>query len=77
MSFLYWLYQLGSNIRAAGLYSRLFFPHHYLNPFFDNILLELGGLPHVLPLAVILDLFCAEQVEGFNSKSLLVFEFVY
>ena len=48
-----------------------------LKPFFDNVLLELGGLPHVLPLAVHLDLICSKQVEGFNSKSLLVFEFVY
>ena len=30
---------------------------------FDDVLLEHGGLPHVLPLAVHL-FFCAEQVEG-------------
>ena len=36
---------------------------------FDDILLEYGGLPHVLPLAVHL-FFCAEQVEtSFMLKS--------
>ena len=30
---------------------------------FDDVLLEHGGLPYVLPLAVHL-FFCAEQVEG-------------
>ena len=34
-----------------------------LKLFFDNVLLEHGGLPHALPLAVQL-IFCAEQVEG-------------
>ena len=29
--------------------------HNYLKPFFDNVFLEHGGLPHVLPLAVHLD----------------------
>ena len=29
---------------------------------FDDVLLEHGGLPHVLPLAVHLD--CVEQIEG-------------
>ena len=43
---------------------------------FDNVLLEHGGLPHVLPFAVHLD-FCAEQLEGvilsqFYSLSFLV-----
>ena len=50
-----------------------------LRPFksvFDNVLLEHGGLPHVLPLAVHL-IFLAEQVEGvilshFYSLSFLV-----
>ena len=35
-----------------------------LKPLFDNILLEHGGLPHVLPLAVHLVFFCTEQGEG-------------
>ena len=44
--------------------------------FFDNVLLEHGGLPHVLPLAVHL-IFLPEQVEGvilshFYSLSFLV-----
>ena len=30
-----------------------------LKTFFDNVLLELGGLPHVLPSAVHLDPTCA------------------
>ena len=34
-----------------------------LKSFFENVLLEHGGLPHVLPLAVHL-YFCAEQEEG-------------
>ena len=43
---------------------------------FDNVLLEHGGLPHVLPLAVHL-IFLTEQVEGvilshFYSLSFLV-----
>ena len=43
---------------------------------FDNVLLEHGGLPHVLPLAVHL-IFLPEQVEGvilshFYSLSFLV-----
>ena len=50
-----------------------------LSPFksvFDNVLLEHGGLPHVLPLAVHL-IFLPEQVEGvilshFYSLSFLV-----
>ena len=46
----------------------------FLKPFFDNILLELGGLPYVLPLTVHLD-FCAEQLEGVILHiSLLLFE---
>ena len=32
-----------------------FMTHDYLKPFFDIILLEHGGLPHVLPLTVHLD----------------------
>ena len=33
-------------------------------PFFDNVVLEHGGLPHVLSLAVHLDFFGVELVEG-------------
>ena len=40
---------------------------------FDNALLEHGGLPYVLPLAVHL-IFLHEQ-NGGHSKSLLLFEF--
>ena len=44
-----------------------------LKAFFDNVFLEHGGLPHVIPLS----LSCAEQVEGvilshFYSLSFLV-----
>ena len=39
-------------------------------PFFDNVLLEHGGLPNVLPLPVHLDFF-GWAVRGGNSKSLL------
>ena len=47
----------------------------------DNVLLEHGGLPHVLSLAVHL-VFCAEQVEGvilcnFYSLSFLVRGLLY
>ena len=35
-----------------------------LKPFYDNVLLKYGGLPYVLPLAVHLDFFYAEQVKG-------------
>ena len=50
-----------------------------LKPSCDNVLLEHGLLPHLLPIAVHLD-FCAEQVEGvilsnFYTLSFLVREF--
>ena len=61
--------------------TRCFYLNHSipLSPFksvFDNVLLEHGGLPHVLPLAVHL-IFLHEQVEGviqshFFSLSFLV-----
>ena len=47
-----------------------------LKPFFDNVLLEHGGLPHVLPLAVHL-MFCAESVEGVMLNKFLFFDFSY
>ena len=48
----------------------------WFGSWFDNVLLEHGGLPHVLPLAVHL-IFSPEQVEGvilkhFYSLSFLV-----
>ena len=41
-----------------------FMTHDYLKPFFDIVLLEHGGLPHVLSLAVHLYFFGVELVEG-------------
>ena len=40
-----------------------FMTHDYLKLFFNNVLLEHGGLPHVLPLAVAvhLDYFVLSQ----------------
>ena len=32
-----------------------------LKPYFDNVILEHAGLPHVLPLAVQLDLFALNR----------------
>ena len=37
------------------IFMTAFMTHNYLKPFFDNVFLEHGGLPHVLPLAVHLD----------------------
>ena len=39
-----------------------------LKPFTDNIILIYGELPHVLPLAVHLEIFCADQVKGIILK---------
>ena len=42
-----------------------FMTHNYLKPFFDNVFLEHGGLPHILPLAYNLDFFeLSAEVEG-------------
>ena len=41
----------------------------YYQPFFDNVLLEHGGLPHALPLIV------HRVGRGGHSESLLLFEF--
>ena len=48
--------------------------YDYLKPFFDNVLLEHGGLPQVLPLAFHL-FFLWLASRGGNSKSLLLFEY--
>ena len=59
-----------------GLLSEPFNTTQTFKNVFDNVLLEHGGLPHVLPLAVHL-IFLPEQVEGvilshFYSLSFLV-----
>ena len=59
-----------------GFYLNYLIPLRPFKSVFDNVLLEHGGLPHVLPLAVHL-IFLAEQVEGvilshFYSLSFLV-----
>ena len=42
---------------------------------FDDVLLELGGLPHVLPLAVQLDFTEVLKYRGDYSKMFLLFEY--
>ena len=59
-----------------GFYLNHLIPLRPFKSVFDNVLLEHGGLPHVLPLAVHL-IFLPEQVEGvilshFYSLSFLV-----
>ena len=59
-----------------GFYLNHLIPLRPIKSVFDNVLLEHGGLPHVLPLAVHL-FFLPEQVEGvilnhFYSLSFLV-----
>ena len=61
-----------------GFYLNHLIPLRPFKSVFDNVLLEHGGLPHVLPLAVHL-IFLPEQVEGvilshFYSLSFLVFQ---
>ena len=57
-----------------GFYLNHLIPLRPFKSVFDNVLLEHGGLPHVLPLAVHL-IFLPEQVEGVILKSLLLFQF--
>ena len=48
----------------------------HLKPFFDNVLLDHGGLPHVLPPAVHLNIFpcsaCKFIISHFYSLSFLI-----
>ena len=55
--------ELNLSILDAGILIMVF-----VTSKFDDILLEYGGLPHVLPLAVHLFFFCAEQVEQAGSN---------
>ena len=62
---------------TQGCQLDIFLSLRLLKPFVDNVLLENSGLPHVIPLAVHLDFFFVEQVEGiilskFYSVGILV-----
>merc|ERR1711950_119890 len=48
---------------TCGFYLNHLIPLKHIKSVFDNVLLEHGGLPHVLPLAVHL-FFSLEHVEG-------------
>ena len=52
---------------TLGLIHVLSLATQTLKTFFYNVLLELGGLPHVLPLAVHLDLGHLPDTQGYSG----------